>query len=440
MGEVLATYRGWMFRTYLDLGPPSSGPLHQRAVDHAYQVLCDPSLPPLWAQRAVPAPFRDELVRQTGLWEYRARVPSDLPEHLRTERWQHLCDLLDRVDELSRQQQGRLGRLLNTMCLYRATLEALPELDADEVSSDADAAFVTDVRATARYVLNLRTGREWDEDYQPDDMCTVAERAPLGSRTKLNAALRLTVYFARIGAEVEVVRRWRDTAEQALAALEGVIDSFDLHLARSTFYRGVAYEPFLRGDKEQVAREFELAEEYAYTLPRETETQAFLADDNLSPLIESSAKVALWLGDPDLALERARSLVELEPLDAITHIELAEMLMKRERFEEAAHEYAYAGRIGPPGTQVGLYMAGHCYEHLDDLEQACRYYLAATDVDPWSISPLIRLREVGRRLGESSIVDWVRARIEELTQAGLLPADPEEEAARAEVDAAAIST
>ena len=67
----------------------------------------------------------------------------------------------------------------------------------------------------------------------------------------------------------------------------------------------------------------ELAERHARGLQPRTEAQELLYLENLHPVLESRTKEALWLGDLELALERARAVVELDRYDSKTWVEWA---------------------------------------------------------------------------------------------------------------------
>src|SRR5215471_3461302 len=89
-----------LHRPYLDLGPAAEGgPLHAHGLESDYRSLTEDCQHPR-LQGELPPSFRRLLIRATGLTTYQLRDPRELAPALRTERWQRLCEYLDRYDDL----------------------------------------------------------------------------------------------------------------------------------------------------------------------------------------------------------------------------------------------------------------------------------------------------------------------------------------------------
>jgi Flp pilus assembly protein TadD len=91
----------------------------------------------------------------------------------------------------------------------------------------------------------------------------------------------------------------------------------------------------------------DLCESYAKGLPCKNEAQQIVAYENQNIVLESRTKEALWLGNLDLAEERARRLAQRDALDSKYQGELGEVLVKRGKIAEAAQAFHAAIRLGP---------------------------------------------------------------------------------------------
>jgi tetratricopeptide (TPR) repeat protein len=129
----------------------------------------------------------------------------------------------------------------------------------------------------------------------------------------------------------------------------------------------------------------------------------------LYPVLESRTKEAMWMGDLDLAAERARSLIQLSPQDPRASLHYGEVLLERGEVEQALRAYCDSARFSPPGREIAMFMAGQCYEELGDLESACDAYVAALETDPLGISTAERLEAVADRMGCAALLEWVRS-------------------------------
>jgi len=90
----------WSHRPYFDLSPYQSGAWHIQGIDYSYRSLVSevggfdtPSESPVSLVHS--ASFREQLIRETGLFQYPINDPLALPDELRTERWRVLCETLE---------------------------------------------------------------------------------------------------------------------------------------------------------------------------------------------------------------------------------------------------------------------------------------------------------------------------------------------------------
>lgn len=397
-----ASFTSWLYRPYVDLGPFSAGPLHEQRVELDYKELIDGSRGPHGLQRVLAPSFRDSLLRETGLREYAVRSPLDLPVQLRTERWATLCDYVLHIRDLRSDQVWATANLLVGLCLCQAVIDLVPPIPESRIAAEEDMARLAYARASASFLLH----KDYGTPYSRDEFQIIADCAPRGTIVRTNAALQMVVQTAKDLRDPEVLEYWAIRAREAISEARPSLDEFCHSLLMSRFYRAASFLPQLRNNRQQVVAEMDLCQSYAEALDSRTEVERILAAENLHPLLESRTKEAIWLGDLELAEQRARRLTEVEPWDPKPWLELGEVLINRNKVGEAGNAYRTAARLGPPGTAIAWFMAGQCHEALDELDLAAGAYLAALKIDPEAITAAERLRAVARRLGDDPLAKW----------------------------------
>jgi hypothetical protein len=386
-GGMMSSLTEWLLRPFIDLEPCAHGPLCARGIEHYWLALADVRRPRFVLQRMLPRPFRNLLLSEAGLPEYRVNDPRDLPQSLRNARWGFLCECLDQWPELATDQQCRLIRILHGLCFYSLILNCIPEISNIEISADADRAELAYRRASARYVLGL-PGRVADYSHADlSELEMIAKTVRSEDPVALNAAMMVLVHKAKIGLPAEELDEWRTCAERSLEAALAKRDDFTSALLLSRFYRAAAFVPHRRAKRAEVTRMMDLAEQHARALVPTNEAQDLLRLENLYPVIESRTKEALWLGDLDLALARAGSLIELDPYDSRAWIELGEVRLRRSEYAPAAEAYVVGATLGPPSTAIGCHMAGLCFRHLEQPLLAAFFFKASIQIDSLAISP-----------------------------------------------------
>lgn len=412
--QEFGDFTSWLYRPYIDLGPMASGPSHIHCVEFAFENFQRVGTRRQRPQRVLPHSFRESLLRETQRADYSVLDPLELDAGLRSRRWQLLCDSLVNYHDLDVRRQVDLVALLSSLCLYPAVCKYVPEMSAEQIATDDACAALGYFRANARFMLN----QDYDAPYRLDEFRTLAEHAPLGTVTRFDAQIHLIVQSARFIKDVAAVESWSSVAFRELQGLQQEFDDFTYSLLMSRYYRAASFASQMRGNRVQIVREMDLAEEYANSLPRDTEVRRILADENIHPLMQSRSKEAVWLGELELAEHRARRVLEVDPLDPRAHIELAEILLTRDKIAEAAANYRKAAELGPPGTAIAWYMAGQCYETLGHLEHACDCFVSALKVDSFGVSAIERLVDLAKQTGNHALGRWAELRIGELKQKG----------------------
>ncbi|BAG03419.1 conserved hypothetical protein [Microcystis aeruginosa PCC 9809] len=410
----------WSHRPYFDLSPYQSGAWHIQGIDYSYRNLVSEvqnvgtSLSVNPVTLVHPASFREQLIRETGLFQYSIKNPLALPDELRTERWRVLCSHLVHYRELSPTTQLETINLLSSLCFHEAILKYVTASTDEDITRDSTIAKLAYSRAMSKILCQESIGTSENLE----DLKQLVQHASKESFVVFGAAVELIVLHATVFRDLAAVAHWREVASGALDHLEPSLDHFEFKRLTSFYHRAAVFAPLLLGERQTVVREMDICQSLAEELIREckNETERISAHDNLTTVFESRTKEALWLGDIDLAGERAKKMVELEPLYSHYRLQLGEVLLKQNKFEEAAKIYRSATRLGPPGMAIAWFMAGQCHERLGEIDIACDCYLASVQMDELAISAVEKINKLAPRLGNSMLTDWSTARLEQLRE------------------------
>ena len=376
-----------LLRPFIDLAPCERGALYATGVEHYWEAFSDRERPRFYLQRTLPSPFRNQFLAEVGLTEYQAEDPRDLPVELRSARWQALCAALDRWAGLAPDARCRLILLLHALCFYSLIGRLIPEISAAQIAADPDVAELAYWRASARYVLARpdRIGDYVDADLSAFE--TIATVAGGDWPVTLNAALKVLVHKAKTGAPREDLAGHCARAARILEAVVREAGDFTSAVLTSRYHRAAAFVPQSSGDRAAVVRIMDIAERHARGAMPAGAAQELQYRENLHPVMESRTKEALWLGDLDLALNRALGVVEIDPCDSKAWLELGQVRLRRQELASAAEAYAFAAVLGPPASAIARHMAGLCFRDLGQPFLAAYFFKAAFEVDPQAISP-----------------------------------------------------
>lgn len=376
-----------LLRPFVDLEPCRLGPLYARGLEHSWAAFAHADRPRFALQRTLPRPFRSQLLAEVDRRDHDGADPRAVRPELRSARWRAMCEALQAWPELTTDRRCRLVRLLHALCFYAVVAERIPaSVDADELWRE-DGTELAYWRASARYVLGLpdRVADYTHADLR--DFERIAHEAPPHEPAAFDAAVKLLTHHAKIGAPTGELAKWHALAEQRLQSAVGKIDDFTGAIFHSRFYRASAFVPHSAGDRREVVRAMDRAEHYARGAVPSSDAQALLYLENLHPIVESRAKEALWLGDLDLALARARAVVDLDTFDSRAWLELGQVRLRRQEWALAAEAYGTAAMLGPPSSAIGRHMAGLCFRRLGQPLLAAFFFRSALDVDPRATSP-----------------------------------------------------
>lgn len=408
----------WMNRPYLDMGDVNTAPLHVYGISYAYSQMVGNTIIGAPLTLIHPISFRESLIREYRLFKYQVTNPLDLADELRTERWNTLCDYLTNYQELAPIIQFRVISLLSSLCLHKAVLQYVPQLCESDIASSNILANLALQRALSNLMIqpdagNLDNIKEFE---------TIAKQAPLDSHERFGSANSLVVLYAKTFRNLKATEYWVNETSKTLDHLKPLLNNFEQKRLQSVYIRAAVFVHLLQGDKQEVVQQMNLCQSLAEELTEEStnDQERMLAHENLTTVFESRVKEASWLGNFELAEERAQKMVQMEPLYSKYHLQLGEILINQSKFEEAAKIYRSAARLGPPGTAIAWFMAGQCHEKLGDIDIACDCYLASVEMDELAISAVERLHKLAHYLRNSALVKWSEMRLLELKKADKL--------------------
>lgn len=264
----------WLNRPYFDLSPFNGGPPHLYGIEFSYRNLISETAfsdtpVPYGVQVNFSSSFRESLVTETGMVQYRVANPLELAHELRTERWNKLCDYLMQYQEVQPVTKLRVMHLLKSLCLHQTVLEYVPEMSGGEIASDPVLASLAWCRAISSLILR----NDYGTLDNLNELKIIATYAPFGTKLRFSAAIQLVVQYAKTFRDIASTELWRSIATKELQDLKPLLDNFDYELLMSIYYRAVSFVPLLHRNKEKVIQEMELCEFYGESLRCENEMQ-----------------------------------------------------------------------------------------------------------------------------------------------------------------------
>jgi tetratricopeptide (TPR) repeat protein len=349
-----------------------------------------------------PARLRAMLVPSIAA-EYACAAPADLDPSLISPAWRRMSEGVDRYATLPARHRARLLAVLGALAFYDEILRLQPTVDDGDLNCDDNWALI------ALSVANAHKKRRAGRGHL-DLLARVAAAAPT-TRLRLSAACSLAVDHCRVGdRDLSQARHWADLAS-GLHQRTSTGDTFVAALDASIYWRAVSFVSFLECDRSRTVMELDRAQAAADAAVAGDESQSVATRENHHPLLETRTKEALWLGDLDLALERAGRLAAHDPWDAKVRILHGDVLAKCGRIEDAVVAYAAAASLGPPYASAAWFKAGECHTRAGRPDQAAEAYFRSAAEDPSTMSPLIRLAEARSTDGER-LARWARRELE----------------------------
>ena len=400
-----------MYAAYFDLGESLSPGLYADLPTLAYRFAERGAAPETNWQRLMPPAFRANLVRESGLHEFAVDHPAQLPAHLRTPAWDQLCAWVEEFPDADAERRHLTATVLFRLGFGKVVLDLLPPVPVAELTDPAQLR-LRHWRDVVAYVGGVGTAV-----ITPTASFEIADHPACPTHLRFVIAVFAVVFHARETRSLDEAQAWRDKAEEALTELlaDDRYSDFEKKMMESRFYRSVTYVPFLRKDREQLAREMDRAEELARALVPTTPYEDFLARENLRACLESRSKEAFGFGDTELGRRRVEEVLTLDPYEPKTHMEVAETILLAEDPDiyAAAESYLRTARLGPIATARGYALAADCFERAGQPVLAEDCYLQALRVDPYAISAARGWRRVGGAGGMADLAEEYAAGLED---------------------------
>ncbi|WP_166427232.1 hypothetical protein [Nonomuraea mesophila] len=391
-------------RAYLDLGG-SGGALHNRILAHlAAATAAGEQVTAVFQSNPV-AGLRERVVRESRLDAYAARTPERLVEELRSPRWQRLCERLAGWDDHPPHLRSLLVNVLIRLGFYGEADKRLRDLPLDRPLDDVEVSLVLQ-RAIAVY----KSDRGADE--RALGLLRHAYEQAVSPRSRLVAAMAITVHHARVDRDARAVGHWAGRALTDLAAFDGA--EGDDVILRSAALRACSFAPFFDRRLDEATEMLARCEELARSAPGDTVERRLARDENLRAVLETRSREAAGRGETELSLQRMHDLIALDPADSRAHRDLGYALFKLERFAQALVSFRTAARLGSPFAAVSWTLVAHCHLRLDDTDAALDALMTAIDIDPCSITALRGVLRVTERHGDGHLRAWACERLNRL--------------------------
>ncbi|MFE3873076.1 hypothetical protein ACFXPX_01605 [Kitasatospora sp. NPDC059146] len=398
-----------MYASYFNLGESESPGLYARLPSLAYEFAerGGERAEVNW-QRLMPPAFRGNLIRESGLTEFAVDHPADLPEHLRTPRWNRLCEWLEDFDRCDPERRRQVAMVLYRLGFTKLVLELVPPVPVDRLRTPAELR-LHHWRDLVRYVASVG-----GTVAAPETSFAIAGHPECPTHLRFVIAVVAVVFHARETRSQEEAARWREIGARALEELLADPDrsAFEKTMMESRFYRSVSFVPFMAEDRAWLARDMDRAEELARAVPAEGPYQEFLKRENLRACVESRSKECYAFGEDDRGDLLVAEALALDPYEPKTHIEVAEGLLRRDRPREAADSFLRTARLGPVSTAFGYAAAAECFRRAGRPVLAEDCYLQALRVDPYAISAARGWAAVGAADGMAELASAYLADLE----------------------------
>ncbi|MGQ0839888.1 hypothetical protein [Actinokineospora sp.] len=385
-----------MYASYFNLGESRSPCLYAGLPTLAFEAAERGAPPEVNWQRLMPPRFRANLVRESGLTGFAVSHPAELPDELRTAAWDRLCQWVAEFEQSDRMRQYLTAQVLFRLGFGDLVLDLLPARPVAELRDPLELR-IQHWRDIVRYVGSVAT-----TVVEPTASFEVADHPDCPTDLRFVIAVFAVVFHARETKSVEAVLSWRDKAQRALdELLAGSVHSpFERAMLESRFYRSVTFAPFMLRERDQLVREMDRSEELARAAAAATPYEEFLQRENLRACLESRSKEAFGFGETERGHRLVLAVLEIDPYEPKTHLELAETLARQGNDLESGNSFLRTARLGPIGTARGYALAGERFERAGQPLLAEDCYVQALRVDPYAISAARGWRRVATGMSE----------------------------------------
>ncbi len=264
----------------------------------------------------------------------------------------------------------------------KLVLELVPVLPAEDLETEAELR-LQHWRDVVRWVTAVGTSVP-----APEHSFAIGRLDNCPTQLRFVIAIFAVVFHARETRSIDEAVAWRELGEKCLAELLASPDYSPLEkmMLESRFYRSVSYVPFLRRDRAQLTADMARTEELARAIPATTPYEQFLARENLRACLESRSKECYAFGDDERGHSLVAEVLALDPYEPKSHIEQAQVALKRGDYQQAADSFLRTARLGPVSTALGYASAADCFAKAGQPTLAEDCYFQVLRIDPYAIS------------------------------------------------------
>lgn len=387
----------WVIRlsAYNALQPSSSQPLMANGPIYGFEALR--SKRDLFPhQRLLRQSFRRALVKQLEI-KGAIRHPEETPLLERTDDWEYMCACINSFSSQTPQEQGLLLRVLCSLGFHALTIEFGKQILESTLN---DKYHAQQAIATCCSLIASTDGAA-DRKLE-DTLVSLVRKTTKNSMEHFTALRILIVHYGRtstnIAAAVELSRELLNTFD----GIKSSLSDFPRYMAESMMWRANSLIPFQLKNMTEMSRQLERCEMLAEAARGValTPEERSIAAEGFHPVLETRAREAVTIGDVELAHDRIKRLLILDPDDSKVHIQAGESWWRLGQPEQALKHFEMAIQLGPPGLILALFLSGAAKEALGDTKGAAYAHDLVMRYDPSSISS----RQALQRLSNSNAV------------------------------------
>lgn len=357
---------------YINLADVSVAPMHALALAHRANSGFGQVRSPVPAQIVQPASFRSVLAAQVSPAVCPVDDPEAFPAELRTPAWERMVATIR--GEYGDTERVWAAELLFQLGFFEAYMKARAAWPRPRDSRWADFFDVLDWFARRR----VHQG----DDQLRASLLAMARNADVWPAARLFAAAALIVGAATgRSADADFIGTVFAATEPIALAMEQAGPDRSGRLFLSTYWRGVAFVPYLAGDTAQTMEWLDRSLAFADRAaggegagPVEAMTKY--------PVLETRARVLRTAGRTEDALHELRTLAALDPFDARVFLKLGDTYSEIGQLDDADACYTRATRLGPPLAPLAHLTLARLCQGMGNAERAALHLDTARKLDP----------------------------------------------------------
>jgi tetratricopeptide (TPR) repeat protein len=311
----------------------------------------------------MPASYRQLLIEESRLVNYRVAEPTDLPDELASPAWRVLADAYRHRAELDDVDRAGLAHWLVAVCLPEAVLAVVPaDLDPARCANPALASTQA-ARAIALFGAEGLTERT-----RAAYRVLVDQPHPI--LTHVQSVAGWGYLLARHAGDGSAAPVLLATARDLLKKISGELTDFQLGIMETRLtLREVMYAEREK-DFATAATLLAAAARIADDLTATNPDDELLVLEARRRLVDRRVEIAVRLADRDTELAAIAEGMALDPTCVKIRMQAAQAAQRAGEHEQALADYLHAARLGPFGTAFALSHAAECARAIGETEFA----------------------------------------------------------------------